>query len=71
MTPGETIAAVLPFACLVAALFRARLVALALAPVCPRRFQGADRMASRHIDRVSWIAAMRSERGAHLLFLRN
>ena len=34
MTPGETIAAVLPFACLVAALFRARLVALALAPSC-------------------------------------
>ena len=34
MTPGETIAAVLPFVCLVAALFRARLVALALAPSC-------------------------------------
>ena len=34
MTPGETIAAVLPFACLIAALFRARLVALALAPSC-------------------------------------
>ena len=34
MTPGETIAAVLPFACLIAALFRARLVALALAPPC-------------------------------------
>ena len=34
MTPGETIAAVLPFVCLVAALFRARIVALALAPSC-------------------------------------
>ncbi len=34
MTPGETIAAVLPFVCLVAALLRARLVALALAPSC-------------------------------------
>ena len=34
MTSGETIAAVLPFVCLVAALFRARLVALALAPSC-------------------------------------
>lgn len=34
MTPSETIAAALPFACLVAALFRARLVALALAPPC-------------------------------------
>ena len=34
MTPGETIAAVLPFVCLVAAIFRARLVALALAPSC-------------------------------------
>jgi hypothetical protein len=34
MTPGETIAAVLPLACLIAALFRARLVALALAPSC-------------------------------------
>ena len=32
--PGETIAAVLPFVCLVAALFRARIVALALAPSC-------------------------------------
>ena len=34
MTPGETVAAVLPFVCLVAALLRARLVALALAPSC-------------------------------------
>ena len=34
MTPGETVAAVLPFVCLVAAIFRARLVALAFTPSC-------------------------------------
>lgn len=34
MTRAESIAAALPFACLVVALFRARLVALALTPSC-------------------------------------